>query len=1148
MSYVFRTQNTGSIDIKDWSESSIYGNNVIRNIRDPLETSVLSKASTSIPSPFARMQLFETAFQMVNKNHLGSNLYHMLVSDCFDLLNLIFNDGCSEHISFKIWDKETQLKLLDQADSPDSHKLLADSLKMYLDGNRFKNTREFYLIYYDDILIGGTSPLSLVFTSPNWQRNMQQRGIILNAFENDIFFDDIPAPLHHRDLKFQLYIQKFRLAYLSELNNQCPAFAEYLRISMRNNTSLNKDITQLQNEGYSKSNFLNNENEYNWLKIGTKPGVDLYSGNFPILVYDVGHFGSFVEQNSDFVIKPSVNYYNEFFDENGNVVQIPKPLVLQQGFTGSLNYLQSKWDPSTLITDLPHIPLNRRDLPGKVGEKYPYVTAGDFFEKKIIMMPYVLNKENFYTGFNGDFKYLLPIKKEYFNFFTIKDLQEHLSVTLLKDQINFELRVPLKNNNFIVFEKKYNVNNQNEVIKFDFGRGFNFGIFPFYKVADQQSINEYVVQLVDNIDEGIDLNFYQFPQIVYNRPLSVVSNVRVKKRGNTAGSSYYKLSENNDNSFDLVEVIFQGIYKGLIIPKLNEVEVGNNEKEFYFAVDFGTSNTHIAYCDSNTPNIKSFDIGKGDIQMVLFNKREVSSDNLKLGETYNFGWGTFPAMQAFKNREFVPSIIGEESSIKYPVRTATCEHVSFEKGEPDLFTNINIGFSVDFEEAVISNTLFNTNIKWGIEDNPGDTAAINRVDAYFKQVLWMIKNKILLNNGAAKLNLTWFFPLCMKNGTVKDFEKLWENSINKIFGDEFFIKNILSETESEAPYFANQQLKGLYEGQDSLNIDVGGGTTDMLFFDKSKGNYYSISTKFAANDIWGDGVADHGGSSSPKDNGFLLLIENGIRNGQIQFNEASSIQGYYETFKSNPVFDSSDVISFIFKNKNEFKLDNAVSGHPIAFVLFLHYSALIYYVAKVIDKKDISIPVYVTFSGMGSEYLKLILPTESDLTEFTKLLLSKFTDKLIPKAFKVMLSDSPKELTSVGGILKLKNPPTNENEISPIQLVLLGDDNKHDDDVMKYQMNDIETFKMNVLNSLYKFYDILINDEDLRSEFDRYGIKLADEPEELLNYLKEVSEQSFNKMKYKLEKTSAPSDRIEDTPFFWGLKETLYRLSQKLVE
>ena len=55
----------------------------------------------------------------------------------------------------------------------------------------------------------------------------------------------------------------------------------------------------------------------------------------------------------------------------------------------------------------------------------------------------------------------------------------------------------------------------------------------------------------------------------------------------------------------------------------------------------------------------------------------------------------------------------------------------------------------------------------------------------------MIKNKILLNKGSAKLHFAWFTPLCMKKETVNDFERLWENSINRIFGDEFLIKNVL---------------------------------------------------------------------------------------------------------------------------------------------------------------------------------------------------------------------------------------------------------------------------------------------------------------------------------------------------------------------
>ena len=128
MEYVFRIQNIGDLNMQDWTVSSVYDSNVIRNIRDTLETGIQSKAATSIPSPFARMHLFETAFHMVNKNHLGSSLYHMLVSDCLDLLNLIFMSDNNAHINFKRWDKQTQLAKFTEPSSPLSHKLLAKSL------------------------------------------------------------------------------------------------------------------------------------------------------------------------------------------------------------------------------------------------------------------------------------------------------------------------------------------------------------------------------------------------------------------------------------------------------------------------------------------------------------------------------------------------------------------------------------------------------------------------------------------------------------------------------------------------------------------------------------------------------------------------------------------------------------------------------------------------------------------------------------------------------------------------------------------------------------------------------------------------------------------------------------------------------------
>ncbi len=92
--YIFRKYpGYNANEIKDWTPSTVIDTNSFE-----AENIVFSKGSlkagTSIPSPLARMELFDTAFHIVasDKSQLkGKTIYHQLVSDCLDVLQMIFN-------------------------------------------------------------------------------------------------------------------------------------------------------------------------------------------------------------------------------------------------------------------------------------------------------------------------------------------------------------------------------------------------------------------------------------------------------------------------------------------------------------------------------------------------------------------------------------------------------------------------------------------------------------------------------------------------------------------------------------------------------------------------------------------------------------------------------------------------------------------------------------------------------------------------------------------------------------------------------------------------------------------------------------------------------------------------------------------------
>ena len=84
MAKVFRIHKGASNTISNWEDSVRIGTTAIDSIEDPVGATD-KKEITSIPSPFARMDLVKRAFKYVAEHGLdGKTAYHKLVSDSLD--------------------------------------------------------------------------------------------------------------------------------------------------------------------------------------------------------------------------------------------------------------------------------------------------------------------------------------------------------------------------------------------------------------------------------------------------------------------------------------------------------------------------------------------------------------------------------------------------------------------------------------------------------------------------------------------------------------------------------------------------------------------------------------------------------------------------------------------------------------------------------------------------------------------------------------------------------------------------------------------------------------------------------------------------------------------------------------------------------
>ena len=135
MGHKLTIHNKKSTEDNFWFKSFQYDKNIIDNINDPTGGS-FNKLLTAVPSPFARMHIFETAFSLAlkNINHHKKNIFDKIVSDCFDLFEILFyfkkhkNSGIN--LSIKIWDFKTHTNNLINSNYPE-HKQLGEVLRKF---------------------------------------------------------------------------------------------------------------------------------------------------------------------------------------------------------------------------------------------------------------------------------------------------------------------------------------------------------------------------------------------------------------------------------------------------------------------------------------------------------------------------------------------------------------------------------------------------------------------------------------------------------------------------------------------------------------------------------------------------------------------------------------------------------------------------------------------------------------------------------------------------------------------------------------------------------------------------------------------------------------------------------------------------------
>ncbi|MCX6244674.1 MAG: hypothetical protein NTU98_08215 [Bacteroidetes bacterium] len=207
-----------STDKSGWDTSSQLSSTDIKGIK--VFTARNDKSLNAIPSPFARIHLFEAAFDLLDKDELNNTNYSgdtfkKIISDCFDVFELIYNwnNHKKEGIPLSIvsWNREGEIEKLKKG--TDKHRLLGETFEVFFNHDEYNSFKDISIIKIGDRPIAGSSPFTGFFTTANDLSKIN----LYNPLNKRNYFSKI-IPFKDRKKVIQKYIYDlFNKSSLREL-------------------------------------------------------------------------------------------------------------------------------------------------------------------------------------------------------------------------------------------------------------------------------------------------------------------------------------------------------------------------------------------------------------------------------------------------------------------------------------------------------------------------------------------------------------------------------------------------------------------------------------------------------------------------------------------------------------------------------------------------------------------------------------------------------------------------------------------------------------------------------------------------------------------------------------------------------------------
>ncbi len=1054
---------------------------------------------TSIPSPFARMELARTAFAIAARTAWDEvpARYQKIVSDCLDVAEIFFNYPLfSKYFEIIIWTNHDLNNIANTALGKSMLKFWGSDANSY----HFNRVNAIYLLNYIGEnrpnktglnIVGATSPITLFFSVGNDLHYVSET----LSFNQDRPFDGAFNPLENRDIAFVNYLNLMRQKYDAQGNNV--SFAQDFK-------EVDDYITAACNR-VANGIAPNGTHNYNNIAAGNNNFVEVLG--FPLGCQQIP-----IPCYSDFEIKSS-----------SNLAQQCKPLALPvesgNGFDGC-RYINDAflWGTNNSAPFDNATDWRQRTLPF-ANVQYPYLTANDFFTDNIIEMPYELNSNNYFDG-NIDHpdtsrSYLLPFKPLLFEFFTVEEIREMTKMQIAGTVVKVTLNIPIRNytgkatNANVKYEKIYCTNgsptrNEGQKVSAKFG----LGVFPLIRPRDVR-VAHYRIAMFDK--EGTaKLSFYESTD---KDSINIPSSRKHRDFSQNACSiETYVMEQKN---FDRIQVSINN-ETGYIIPNFTN-EGGNTS--FKFAVDLGTTNTHIAYEIENIQAAQAFRMSTP--QMVKLHKDYRQDRDISVAFTDCF----------------MPDEIGCGGRYKFPMRSAFAEDQTIDYREI-CYTLADGNIPFRYEEIGSIPYLdikTDEELKW--------TAEPERLSLYIQNIVYMLRNKVLQEGGRLdRTKIVWFYPASMSEGMRSNMNNAWGNSYRNFLDANYNqgSHNLEAMSESMAPYCYFKERDGAVGVV--TTIDVGGGTTDVYISDEGGNNGYLSSFRFASNAVFGDGY-----NNNISNNGFVGKFRPIFADALSNKGELSeTLKMIYNRGKS------TDLISFFFSLEatrepglNFMNMLQNDQRYKYLFVYF--YTAILYHVANTMKSRGISKPNTVAFSGNGSKTLRVLSTDNNTLSDFVKRIFERVYDEAYPQGVRFILrynDNNPKEATSLGGLVA----NTDQINANPQRLILLGNDtstfvtNQRFDDISNETKDEI----IATVKDFIEFVSSLNEDNYFGDRFSM-DIQILQRVEDIcFQNLKGYLNLGLEKIMGLLQNNRAQTMAINESLFFYPLVGMLNNLAQEI--